>query len=155
MGKASRRKRQQRAALEGTLTRAELQHTALQKLQRVQNLKGPKTSAVLLKVIEPYLEAATNLEEHRRLVEYGMLAWNWAVDPDLTSRERIKDTFRQAGLPSEDLDGAYHVIDELRRRKLQLFPDDHRLIVSTEVHEQDERGCYITATAVAPADPAS
>ena len=53
MGKASRRKRRKRAAVENALARAQRSHSIVRELPRVRNYKGPATSAVLHELIEP------------------------------------------------------------------------------------------------------
>lgn len=154
MGKASRRKSQQRLAVERALAHAESRHAGLRELPLARNFKGPATSVVLWELIQPYAEEATSLEKYRKLVAFGEVAWNWAVEPDLYPHERIKDIFRQAGMSSDDLDGAYQALNELKERKMRLFPEDRRLIVNTEVHVQDDGSYYLAAAAVAYEEPA-
>ncbi|MGH8227140.1 MAG: hypothetical protein ACREU3_04410 [Steroidobacteraceae bacterium] len=95
MGKSRRRKREQRVARQGTLARAQASHGFLRELPRARSYKGPKSSAVLFELIEPYVGKATSLEAYRQLAILGVMSWNWAVDPKLLSRRQIE------GLPRE------------------------------------------------------
>jgi hypothetical protein len=146
MGKASRliRKRQsvRREAKSHLIARVE-SHTAVGHLPWGQAPGGPKISDALAELIRPYSYDDMGIEACRKLACLGVLAWNRAVAPDMVSREEIRGSLESSGTPeSESID---RFIDEMTQRKLQLFPDDLRLIVDAEVREQNDGSFYLAA----------
>ncbi len=96
-------------------------------------------------MIRPYLHDGLDLVQHRVLVGLCAMAWNLEVmdyqarrtNPELRSAvERASATAHRLGVTA--------MIDELRKRKTLLFPDDERLIIDTNLQPMDESNRYMT-----------
>lgn len=146
MGKASRLKRKRqsvrREAKSDLIARVE-SHAAVGHLPWGQALGGSKISDALAELIQPYSYDDMDIEASRKLVCLGVLAWNGAVAPDTVSREEIRRSLESSGTPQpESID---RIIEEMMQRKMQLFPDDLRLIVDAELREQNDGSFYLVA----------
>jgi hypothetical protein len=106
---------------------------------------GPKISDGLAELIRPYSYDNMTTQANRRLVCLGVFAWNQALAPEKFSRELILDTLQRAQVPEPE--APYEMVEEMRQRKLQSFPDDRRLILDAELREQDDGSLYLAAAA--------
>jgi hypothetical protein len=79
-----------------------------------------------------------------------VLAWNRTIGPDGISRQEL------AGCVSspcaEARQAVLDLIEEMSRRKLQLFPGDLREIVDAELREQNNGSFYLAVTMVEDVD---
>src|SRR5258705_8939873 len=101
-----------------------------------------KISASLYTLVEPYLDGDESLQQVQVLVGLCVLAWNIANTQGTKREGLLRETmeeFRGKGI--EALEG---LIGKLTQRKIDLFPDDRRLVVSWEVRE-DRGRFYISA----------
>lgn len=146
MGKASRRKRENRAGRREVLSQLRAEGIA-KGMRVVSGHRGRKLSVALGELIRPYLEDGIRVDEYRSLVTIGALAWNIAVLPDTISDEWLQSLLREAGV--SDTLSFRGLLEELKERRLRLFPNDRRFIVRTEVHEQSDGTFYLAVAAAA------
>ncbi|MDN5851019.1 MAG: hypothetical protein L0H63_15520 [Nitrococcus sp.] len=152
MGKASRRKREAREWKQVAL--AQLGSKTMEPgIRVVTRHSGPKVSGALGDLIKPYVYGNMQIEEYRKLAAIGALAWNIAIAPDTMPDDSLQRLLVGAGASKEaTLQG---LIEELKKRKQQLFPDDRRIIVRTEVREQPDGSFYLVVAADAPDEAAA
>jgi hypothetical protein len=103
-------------------------------------------SRALIDVIQPYIDPETDLTEARVLALLGGIAWNLSVIPEVGQDER-RDLRRW--LPDPLAVQMDRVLEDLQRRKLELFPDDRRIIALTNVHLQSDGSFFFAAAAAA------
>ena len=90
-----------------------------------------KLSACLIELMEPYRQEYEDPESYGKLVLLASAAWNLSL---FSANERTQTLARiLQGLPAGDRLLAEAAITELLLRKDQRFPNDRRLIASTEV----------------------
>jgi hypothetical protein len=106
-------------------------------LMKLEETEGPKLSAQILDLIEPYKSLATTSDAFEKLVVLGVVAWNAAL---LEGEERqalmeasVKAVVDTAGPQTRPDTQAS--LDRLLQRKLSLFPDDRRYIVDYRLTE--------------------
>lgn len=149
MGKASvhkRLRRERREALQSLRNHMD-SDPGTRDLRWAPELGQSKISASLMKLIEPYIGKRRGLEELRAWAMIGAAAWNWTVEPDSFPREKLEEALK--GTDRDENTVLHDVLDDLGRRKLELFPHDRWLIVKTEVIEQSDGSFYLTAAATA------
>ena len=85
------------------------------------------------RLIGPYLGDGITLDTHRALVTACALAWNLTIleryCQDLYEsqlRNCVDEVWASMGLSSAEV-----MLEELKRRKTEIFPDDRRFIVKT------------------------
>lgn len=144
MGKSSRRKRERHAG--SLLTLPQWMQGDVQ-IRRGHN--GPKISALLGELIEPYAIKDLTPDELRKLVGLGVAAWNLASLDESLRTSKIGQLLESIGAP-DDLD-LMDLIRELIERKRALFADDSRFIVSWDVR-QDKNHFHISAAALIKPD---
>lgn len=145
MGKASRRKRERRAETHRVLQQVSSETGANVRL--AQRSSRPKISGSLSELIRPYLDDDIGVEEYRTLVTMGALAWNLSARPEVGSSDRVQRLLEHAEISGGgDFRG---FIEDLKIRKVRLFPDDQRFIVKTDVREQADGSFYLVAAAAA------
>ena len=79
------------------------------------------------------------------LIGAAATAWNLSLLSEAQRAEALRQAFRKAKV--EDVEATAEMIVTLIRRKEQLFPDDHRTIVSWEVAESGEQ-CHVTVASL-------
>jgi hypothetical protein len=105
----------------------------------IQVIQGPvgqeKMSDVLKDFIKPYQEAAPTEDAMRRLLMLGILAWNAAILPEDKGRELIDEMLDPAlaGASREDRGQSKKFVEALVWRKLELFAENRRMILSFEL----------------------
>ena len=90
-------------------------------------------SETMKRMIAPYLGDGIAVDAHRALITACALAWNLTIleryyESLCASQMRsgLAEVWASVGLTSEKA-----VLEELKRRKTELFPDDRRFIVKT------------------------
>lgn len=151
MGKASRVKRERkelrRDAREALLARVGARIG--QTLTRLEpDPSRPKVSASLAEVIDPYIKDGMPLEQFRKCLLLGVIAWNCTVLPEDKAQDLMREVLQETD-PSLRQD-VQDVVTALRQRKLRLFPEDRRLISDAEGRKQADGTLYITAVAIDP-----
>lgn len=141
MGKASRKKRERQGmhlALPPSMQGA-------MKVRRHHD--GDKISSSLGDLIDPYIIDDMTLDQFRKLVAVGAMAWNLSTFDEPRRAEEL-DRFIQAvgEVQRSDFEA---VIRLLVARKLTHFPDDARFIVAWDV-KQNRHHFHITAAAIVP-----
>ena len=144
MGKSSRRKRERHAG--SPLTLPQWMEGDVQ-IRRGGN--GPKISASLGELIEPYAIKDLTPDELRKLVGLGVAAWNLSSLDESLRASKIGQLLEAIDAP-DDLD-LMELIRELIERKLALFGDDSRFVVSWDV-QQDKNHFHISAAALIKPD---
>lgn len=96
-----------------------------------------KMSEALEELIAPYLEMTDNLEEFTNLVNLGTLAWNMALLPAEEQADFLELTMKVA--PRDLRTDFAKLLRLLVLRKVALFPDDHREILSIEVTDLGDK----------------
>lgn len=142
MGKSSRRKRERQEGSPLTLPQS------MQSDVQIRRDHGaPKISASLGELIDPYIIADTTPDEFRKLVALGVIAWN------LSSYDEPRRTEEMGRFTDAMGDANFQEFTALIRsmvaRKLAIFPDDSRFVVSWDV-KQDNNRFHITAAALVP-----
>ena len=105
-----------------------------------------KISAAIIRMIEPYSPEDLELDRHRVLVTACAAAWNMAVLEQCADRDRpmvwsALEKVRNSG----DRIGATALLEELKKRKMLLFPDDRRFIVGSNLELLKSGDRYLTA----------
>ncbi len=125
MGVASRNKRERRGVNLKLLP-------CVQGLKKVfHNPDGPKMSESLGDLIDPYCRRGITLDQFRKLVTTGVMAWNLST---IEEPLRCAELDRLVG--TIEADGAHDfkdIIHALVARKLSCFPNDNRFIVAFDV----------------------
>ncbi len=140
MGKASRKKHQQR---------------------QQKPLGGIKLSAALLELCEPFEPEKLSTKEFENLIALAAVAWNIAALPKEDRIEKLTafidemPTMRQEleaemGTYSQDSNPApaittIHFIGAMIQRKDELFPEDNRFILDFNVKDSPE-GPHLTVS---------
>ncbi|MGD1859098.1 MAG: hypothetical protein ACFB0E_03900 [Leptolyngbyaceae cyanobacterium] len=108
----------------------------------VQNPKGAvKMSEVLEEFAEPYVEEIDDFLEHKSFLELAAIAWNLAIMPEeqrQAAREEMHNKFGRRG-SQDSLKALDPLLDELIERKLQLFPDNQRLIMDLQFEDSGDQ----------------
>lgn len=135
MGKASRNK-----------------HLKRQQAANLEQYGGVKVSEALIKISEPYEYEDLSLDDYKKLIMMTIAAWNIANQPEEKRAEQALGFLKaMPGLAEEmtmDLDEVVNAQNEppaaivmgqllnmLMRRKLELYPDDDRIITDFKVTE--------------------
>jgi hypothetical protein len=140
MGKSSRRKRERQMGLPLTLP-----PWMQGDVQIRRNHDGPKISALLGKLIDPYVIKDITPGQFRKLVACGVIAWNLSSFEESRRTEEIGRFIDDIG--AADFMDFTAIIQIMVARKLALFPDDSRFVVSWDV-KQDNNRFHITAAAL-------
>ena len=142
MGKASRTKRERQMGLPLTLPPS-MQGDI--KIRRHHD--DAKISVSLAELIDPYIIEDMTLDQFRKLVAVGAVAWNLSTF-DEPRRTKELDQFIQA-MGDADVVDFKTVIRVLIARKLTHYPADSRFIVAWDV-KQNNSHFHITAAAIVP-----
>jgi hypothetical protein len=153
--KKSRKKRRQSANKKERALRAHAQHVTArlgtEAVMRIEPKGQSKMSAVLEEFVEPYLSLADTDSGKRVLYHLAATAWNAALLPE-QEREAMIDEFLAK---TKDVfpKGGHKDIRELLlamvERKLALFEDNKRFIVSIELTGPAEGG-YLSVASLVP-----
>ncbi len=128
MGKASRNK-----------------HLKRQQAANLDQYGGVKLSAALIDISEPYDYDDLSLDDYKKLITMTIAAWNIANQPEEKRAEQALGFLKaMPGLADEmtmDLDTVINeqreppasivmaqMLSELMRRKLELYPNDNRIV---------------------------
>lgn len=148
MGRASRRKRERRLGLIPRPSHHVEQTSEPPPLPRP--LPGwEKISACLIELILPYLPEQAGIKEWRTGIAMAAMAWNLALLPASERDGEIERMFQQA--EAHALDDPLLLEDLLQlliSRKLQLYPDDPRWVLSWEVRKAGSRFHVMAITAL-------
>ena len=103
-----------------------------------------KLSGAIERIIEPYADESLSIRAHRNLVALGAAAWNLSIIEYRANRDPSAegDALERARADVERL-GATEAVEELKRRKTLLFPDDRRYILSTDLQPLRDGGRYL------------
>lgn len=153
--KKSKRKRQQKASKKERALRAHAHHLTArlgtEAIMRIEPKGQPKMSAVLEEFVEPYLSLADTDSGKQALYHLAAAAWNAALLPEQERQAMIdeflaktKDVFPKGG--RKDIREFLLVMVE---RKLALFEDNKRFIVSIEFSGPAEGG-YLSVASLVP-----
>ena len=110
-----------------------------------------KMSDALARLVEPYLNSSEDEETMRSLLRFGVLAWNYALMAEAT-RSRSLDRFL-GEVDAEDRDAMRSFLLGIVQRKLDLFPDNLRVIRSFEVTDTGRRFHISVASEPGPVGP--
>ena len=97
-----------------------------------------KMSEMISELAAGFFGVGNTLEERENRLNAACNAWNMACG-SLEVRQRQLEQYREGylrsnpGTSSEDLANIIKVMESLIARKLKMFPDDHRQIVSARV----------------------
>ena len=135
MGWASRR-RQERGSNAGS-------HPLLRESRRPKD--DLRLSERLVDLIAPYREEGLTSRRYEMLIGAAATAWNLSLLPEAERPAALRRAFRKAKVT--DVEAPAEVIVTLMRRKEQLFPHDHRTIVSWEVSESGDQ-CHVSVASL-------
>ena len=113
---------------------------------------SPKMSEVLEDLVAPYLGPNFDYEEYNSLLRVGVMAWTGSLLPPARHAEFIADAV-SAGLAAVEPEAQAvlaEMLTDMIRRKLELYPDIRRAIVSFELTER--RHEYRLVVASSPFD---
>lgn len=143
------RKRKTKASAKAKMKQDIKRNPAMRNAQFIDTPAGvAKMSDRLDDLIEPYVEAADTDEAYTNLVTIGVIAWNTAVLP----RDQLDESLAMLGAAfpdKEDNDVLKSMLLELMKRKLELFPDDHRLIMDFTLTQEND-GWHLQVAATLP-----
>ena len=124
--------------------RAQRRHRARLARAAGTSRKPIKLSAAIERIIEPYVDEDLAIDMHRSLIVACAAAWNLSVIAHEANRDPSKagDVLEQAWA-DVDRAGATVVVEELKRRKTLLFPDDRRFIVNASLQPLSDGGWYL------------
>ena len=123
MGKSSRKKRERQMGLPLTLP------PSLQcAVPILRHHPRPKISVSLGELIDPYIIDDMTQEQLRKLTAFGVIAWNLSSF-DESRRTEEMGRFTDA-IGDADFTEFKTIIRGMVARKLALFPDDSRFVVS-------------------------
>ena len=153
MGKASRKKRE-RYGMDRQLALP----LSMQNVTRIRHNQHhhntPKISACLGELIDLDVMDDITLEQYRKLLMAGTIAWNLANFDEPKRTEELKKITQSIGNP-----GAHDVevvVRALIAKKLAQFPNDLRFIAAADV-TQSKRSFHITAASIShnttPSEP--
>ena len=106
-------------------------------------------SVAITRMIEPYAPEELELAEHRVLITACTTAWNMAVleqGPD-RDRPKVRATLERVRESAERI-GGIALLEELKQRKILLFPEDLRFILDTKLQPLASGRRYLTATSL-------
>lgn len=153
MGRASRRKRERRSGLLPRLARITDGQLGEKTL-----LAGPlpgweKISACLMELILPSLPEDAGIREWRMGIGLAATAWNLALLPEAVRDQEIGQMNQQMEAAAmEDPLFLEALLQGLILRKLRLYPDDLRTVLSWEVRNAGRR-VHVRAIAALPPLP--
>lgn len=153
MGRASRRKRERRSGLLPRLSRI-----TDGQLGELPPLSGPlpgweKISACLIELVLPSLPEDAGIEDWRMGISLAATAWNLALLPKPVREQEIERMAQR--MEAEALEDPVFLEALLQRlilRKLRLYPDDLRPVLSWEVRKAG-RNVHIQAITALPPLP--
>lgn len=140
MGKASRKKRERQMGLPLTLPPS-MQGAV--KIRRHHD--DAKISLSLSDLIDPYIIEDMTLDQFRRLVMFGAIAWNLSTFDEPRRTEELERFIPAIG--DADVMDFKTMIRGLIARKLTHYPADSRFIVASDV-KQNKNHFHITAAAI-------
>lgn len=141
MGKASRTKRERHGM---HLTLPPSMQGAI-KIQRHHD--DAKISLSLGELINPYIIEDMTLDQFRKLVMVGAIAWNLSTFDEPRRTEELGRFIPTTG--DADVIDFNAMIRGLIARKLTHYPNDSRFIVASDVKQNKSR-FHITAAAIVP-----
>jgi hypothetical protein len=104
-----------------------------------------RISGRLIDLFLDELDEDTDLHTARVWMDMARIAWNMTVEPEEGEDERQRMLNHLPFHAREDADA---ILGDLRARKLELFPGDLRLVVSTAVDARSDGSFYFTAAAL-------
>ena len=104
-----------------------------------------RLSERLVDLIAPYRADGLTPQRHEMLIGAAATAWNLSLLPETERPEALREAVRSAKV--REVEAIVEVIGTLMRRKEQLFPDDHRTIMSWEVSESGGQ-CHVTVASL-------
>ena len=113
---------------------------------RRPNRTGGKISEKLIDLFQDEVNGDTDLQAAKGLIMLAAIAWNLAVEPEVGVGEQMRRTLLGV-LPPEAQTAAQAHIEQMKQRKLSLFPKDRRLVMQTDAHLQNDGESDFTAAA--------
>ena len=109
-----------------------------------------KMSEVLEEFVEPFADEVEGLEEYRKLLCLGQLAWNAALrgEPDRGAMVSEMLSAAMPGASEEALSMGRSLVESLIIQKEQYFADLHRPILAFEVFDTGDGWHLNVASAV-------
>jgi hypothetical protein len=104
-----------------------------------------RLSERLVDLIAPYRQEYLTCQRYEMLIGAAATAWNLSLLPEAERPAALRRAFRKAEI--RDVEAAAEVIASLMRRKEQLFPHDHRTIVSWQVSESGDQ-CHVSVASL-------
>lgn len=108
-----------------------------------------KMSDMLDELVEPFADEADTEGAYTNLITIGVIAWNTAVLP----RDQLDESLAilKSNFPDkEDFDTAQGLLFELMKRKLELFPDEQRLVVDFSLTQENDSWHLQVASTLPP-----
>jgi hypothetical protein len=128
------------------------QNKKTEKLKLIANPEGEaKMSGLIAELIAPYLDDAKTLDAYKNLVATACIAWNTALLPEAEWSPAINKLVSELGaVPDEFRQDMLSIIMEMIKRKLELFPDNHRQVVNFKVTETKQNYHLAIASTLSP-----
>jgi hypothetical protein len=106
--------------------------TALPSGALLKSSQDNALSRALLQLIEPYNDLERGPKALEKILVAGMMAWNLTIIPPETAQTMLKELLDR--MPTQDTKAAtLQMLGALIERKLQLFPNDRRLLNSYKI----------------------
>lgn len=94
----------------------------------------PKMSERLFELVRPFV--GTRAKRLHAAIPIAIAAWNSTVHPDEDWEAAVTRTVQASEDLSEHLENVKEIFRRLRQRKLELYPEDQRIILDYKLIEQ-------------------
>lgn len=157
MGKASREKRERKAA-QNDDAQAPVARVAPSSTQPVRSRQplpergpaadrsGVELAESLAELLRPYMVAGMGAEAERMLASVAVLAWNMSITHGRVPRQKLEKQVSNVHPTVRRV--VTETLEEMVQRKLQLFPKDRRRIAGAELHDKNNGTFALTVTLV-------
>ncbi|WP_020586971.1 hypothetical protein [Desulfobacter curvatus] len=113
-----------------------------EKMNFIDNPDQIKMSAVILKIVEPYIKMYWGDEiKVRGIISLSIMIWNMAYLPQ-EKQNKLQEQWIEDALPSDcdaqDVASMLSIFESLQKRQKDLFPDIRKFIMGHELRLDNE-----------------
>ena len=109
-----------------------------------------KMADAIERITEPYVDESMSIRTHRNLVGFCAMAWNLHVIEQLAEQQSDPGDLLETVRADVERLGATVAVEELKKRKIALFPNDLRYIVDTSLEPLRDGGLYLNVASISP-----
>ena len=130
--------------------RARRRHRARLARAAGRSRKPMKMSDAIERITEPYVDEDMSIRAHRNLIGLCAMAWNLHVMERLAEQQSDPGDLLETAWADVARLGATDAVEELKKRKIALFPDDLRYVVGTSLKLLRDGGLYLNVKSISP-----